>query len=113
MSAKIGIIALKQIIVKHNFKVLIAVDVALFAVLFEYSFVGLAFGTRFPDFTEVPRARYIDQEGVWLGMLISGACVGLILLPLFCILFNVRFFSNFFIPSFIRNCWNLDFVYRL
>lgn len=58
----IGIIALMQIIVKHNFKVLIAVGVALFAVLFEYSFVGLAFGTRFPDFTEVPRARFIERR---------------------------------------------------
>ncbi len=89
VSAMIGIMALIQIIVQPSFEVLIAIGVALFAVLFESSFVGLAFGSRFPDFTEVPRARFIDQEGVWLGILMIGACVGLTLLPLFLISFSM------------------------
>ena len=73
MNAKLDIITLIQIIVKPTFKILIALSFALFAVLFEGSFVGLAFGTRFEHFAEFSRARFIDQKGVWLGILIIGA----------------------------------------
>jgi len=85
--------ALIQIIVQPRFEVLIAIAVALFAVLFECSFVGLAVGSRFPDFTEVPRARFVDQKGVWFGMLIIAACVGVTLLPL--LLYSFPFIGSF------------------
>ena len=80
--AMVVITALIQLIVQPRLEALIAITVALFAVLFECSFVGLAVGSRFPDFTEVPRARFIDQKGLWLGMLIMAGCVGATLLPL-------------------------------
>ena len=51
-----------QVIVQPRFEVLIAITVALFAVLFECSFVGLAVGSRFPDFTEIPRARSLTRK---------------------------------------------------
>jgi len=71
-----------QVIAQPSLEALLAITVALFAVLFECSFVGLAVGSRFPDFTEVPRARFVDQKGVWFGMLIIACCVGATLFPL-------------------------------
>jgi len=81
--AMVVVTALIQLIAQPRLEALIAITVALFAVLFECSFVGLAVGSRFPVFTEVPRARFVDQKGVWLGMLIMAGCVGATLLPLF------------------------------
>ena len=81
-----------QLIAQPRLEALIAIDVALYAVLFECSFVGLAVGSRFPDFTEVPRARFVDQKGVWLGMLIIAACGLATLLPLLLYtFFNLEF----------------------
>jgi hypothetical protein len=77
------VVSLIQIIVQTRFEVLLAISVALFAIIFECCFVGLAVGSRFPDFSEVPRARFIDQKGVWLGFLIIAACLGVTLMPLF------------------------------
>ncbi|MCW4016082.1 MAG: hypothetical protein NWF06_06915 [Candidatus Bathyarchaeota archaeon] len=80
--AMIVVTLLVQLLVQPRLETLIALAVTLFAVLFECAFVGLAVGSRFPDFTEVPRARFVDQKGVWLGMLIIAGCVGLTVLPL-------------------------------
>jgi hypothetical protein len=90
--AMIGVTALMQLIVQPRLEALIALAVTLFAGLFECSFVGLALGSRFPDFTEVPRARFIDQKGVWLGMVIIGSSVGVTFLPLFLYQFSILSF---------------------
>lgn len=73
---------LMQLVVQPQLETLIAISVTMFAVLFECTFIGLAVGSRFPDFTEVPRARFVEQKGVWLGMLIITACVGVTFMPL-------------------------------
>jgi hypothetical protein len=86
--AMVVVTALIQLIAQPRLEALIAITVALFAVLFECSFVGLAVGSRFPDFTEVPRARFVDQKGVWLGILIIAGCVLATLLPLFLYAFS-------------------------
>jgi hypothetical protein len=86
-----------QIIVQPRLEALIAIAVALFTVLFECSFVGLALGSRYPDFTEVPRARFINQKGVWFGMLLIAVCVGITILPLF--IYNFRILEYF--PLFV------------
>jgi hypothetical protein len=86
--AMVVVTALIQIIVQLRLEALIAIAVTLFAMIFECSFVGLAVGSRFPDFTEVPRARFVDQKGVWLGMLIIAACVGVTFIPLFLYAFS-------------------------
>lgn len=72
-----------QAIVQPRLDVIIAIAVTLFAALFECSFVGLYTGSLYPDFTEVPRARFVDQKGVWLGMAILAGCVIATFLPLF------------------------------
>jgi hypothetical protein len=86
--AMVVVTALIQVIVQLRLEAFMAITVTLFAVLFECSFVGLAVGSRFPDFTEVPRARFVDQKGVWLGMLIIAGCVVVTLLPLFLYAFS-------------------------
>jgi len=82
-----------QVMLQLRLEALIAITVTLFAVLFECAFVGLAVGSRFPDFTEVPRTRFIDQKGVWLGMLIIAACIGVTFLPPF--LYSYRILGYF------------------
>jgi hypothetical protein len=91
--ALVAVTAFIQVMLQLRLEALIAIIVTLFAVLFECAFVGLAVGSRFPDFTEVPRARFIDQKGVWLGMLIIAACVGVTFLPPF--LYSYRILGYF------------------
>jgi hypothetical protein len=81
--AMVIVTAVIHVIIQPRLEALIAIAVTLFAVLFECSFVGLAVGSQFPDFTEIPRARFVDQKGVWLGMLIIAGCVGVTFFPLF------------------------------
>jgi hypothetical protein len=87
--ALIALTSVIQVMLQLRLEVLITVTVTLFAGLFECAFVGLALGSRFPDFTEVPRARFIDQKGVWLGMLIIAACIGVTFLPPFLYSFHI------------------------
>ena len=83
VSIMLVVVFLIQLIVQPRLEVIIAIAAALFAIILECSFVGLAVGSRFPDFSEVPRARFIDQKGVWLGFLIMGVCIVITILPLF------------------------------
>jgi len=71
-----------QLIIQLQPLTLVAITVAFFAALFECAFIGLAISSRFPDFTEVPRARFIDQKGVWLGMLIMAGAIAITFVPL-------------------------------
>lgn len=54
-----------------------------FVTITEASFLGLMFGTMFPDFTEVPRARFIRPEGSLITMIGSGIVVLLSIAPIF------------------------------
>jgi hypothetical protein len=91
--ALVALTAFIQVMVLLRLEALIAVIVTLFAGLFECAFVGLAVGSRFPDFNEVPRARFIDQKGVWFGMLAIAACIGVTFLPPF--LYSYRILGYF------------------
>jgi len=96
--AMIIVTALIELIVPLRLEALIAVAVILFAVIIECSFVGLAIGSHFPDFTEIPRARFVDQKGVWLGMAIVAVCLAVTLLPLFLYAFAGLDFSILVAP---------------
>ena len=50
-------------------------------VLMEASLIGLALGTRYPDFTEVPRARFIDRKGAYIGMFFTAISAGATISP--------------------------------
>jgi hypothetical protein len=92
------VVLLIQIIVQTRLEVIIAIAVALYAIILECSFVGLAIGSRFPDFSEVPRARFIDQKGVWLGFLMIGVCIAITILPLFLYSLGIWSFSILITP---------------
>jgi hypothetical protein len=81
--ALVVLTAFIQVMAQLRLEALIVLIVTLFAALFECAFVGLAIGSRFPDFTEVPRAHFIEQKGVLLGMLIITVCIGVTFLPPF------------------------------
>ncbi|MEJ2271257.1 MAG: hypothetical protein P8X91_01965, partial [Candidatus Bathyarchaeota archaeon] len=59
VSIMLVVVFLIQLIVQPRLEVIIAIAAALFAIILECSFVGLAVGSRFPDFSEVPRAIHI------------------------------------------------------
>ena len=72
-----------QLLIYPRLEVMIAITVAFFAVVLEAVAIGLAVGSRFPDFTEVPRARFVTRQGVYFGILLLFGSVGVTLLPLF------------------------------
>ena len=83
-----------QALVQPGLEVMLAVAVAGFAALLEATLVGLAVGARYPDFTEVPRARFVSQQGALLGMTLMGATVAATCSPIFASLFFLsRFLS--------------------
>lgn len=87
--ALVALTAVMQLMLALRPEALITITVTLFAGLLECIFVGLAVGSRFPDFTEVPRARFIDQKGVWLGMVIIAVCMVVTFLPPFLYSFHI------------------------
>jgi len=72
-----------QALVQPRLEVMLAVAVAGFAALLEATLVGLAVGARYPDFTEVPRARFVSKGGALLGMALMGAAVVATCSPIF------------------------------
>jgi hypothetical protein len=91
--ALVALTAVIQLMLSLRPEALITIAVTLFAGLLECIFVGLAIGSQFPDFTEVPRARFVEQKGVWLGMLIVAVCIGVTFIPPF--LYNFHILGNF------------------
>ncbi|PVX23509.1 MAG: hypothetical protein CW691_10435 [Candidatus Bathyarchaeum sp.] len=90
--AMVVVTVLIQIMLQLRPEALVALAVTLFAAVFECAFVGVALGCRYPDFTEVPRARFIDQKGVWLGMILIAASICVTFLPLFLYGFSILAF---------------------
>jgi len=86
------LIVFVQVLVQPRLEVMLAVTVAGFAALLETTLVGLAVGVRYPDFSEVPRARFVSQQGALLGMALMGATVAATCSP---ILTHPFFLSRF------------------
>ena len=76
-----------QVLVQPRLEIMLAVAIASFAALLEATLMGLAVGARYPDFTEVPRARFVSQRGALLGMALMGATVMATCSPIFAYLF--------------------------
>jgi len=91
--ALVALTAVIELMLSLRLEALITITVTLFAGLLECIFVGSAVGSQFPDFNEVPRARFVEQKGVWLGMVIIAVCIGLTFLPPF--LYSFHILGNF------------------
>ncbi|MBW1723625.1 MAG: hypothetical protein JRJ78_16445 [Deltaproteobacteria bacterium] len=63
-----GLLAVVGLVFRPSWEVMASVSVVGFVTLLEASLMGIVFGTRYPDFTEIPRARFITQQGALLGM---------------------------------------------
>ena len=81
------LLAAAQLLIQPRLEVMLALTVVFFAVGLEAGLVGGTVGSRFPDFTEVPRARFVTRQGAFFGMLLLGGSVGATLLPLFLYVF--------------------------
>lgn len=64
-----------------SFKSSLAILLVLAALILVESFVGLALGVKYPDFSETIRSRFIRLTGMLTGMLLGMAVAGVILAP--------------------------------
>jgi hypothetical protein len=64
-----------------SFKSSLAILLVLAALILVESFVGLALGVKYPDFSETIRSRFIRLTGMLTGMLLGMAVAGAILAP--------------------------------
>jgi len=79
----VGMLAIERIYINVPIDAFWGISVIGFVTITEASFLGLMFGTMFPDFTEVPRARFIRPEGSLITMIGSGIVVLLSIAPIF------------------------------
>jgi len=64
-----------------SFKSSLAILLVLAALILAESFVGLALGAKYPDFSETIRSRFIRLTGMLTGMLLGATVAGVILAP--------------------------------
>ena len=64
-----------------TFKSSLAILLVLAALILVESFVGLALGVKYPDFSETIRSRFIRLTGMLTGMLLGATVAGAILAP--------------------------------
>ena len=76
------IIVFVQTLAQPGLEVMLAVTVASFAALLEATLVGLSVGIRYPDFAELPRVRFVSQQGALYGMALMGAAVAAVCFPI-------------------------------
>jgi hypothetical protein len=65
-----GLLAIVGLVIRPSWEVLASVSVIGFVTLLEASLLGIVFGTRYPDFTEIPRARFITKPGALMGFVL-------------------------------------------
>jgi len=78
-----------------SFKSSLAILLVLAALILAESFVGLALGVKYPDFSETIRSRFIRLTGMLTGMLLGMAVAGVILAPYgLYVLFKFQWLDN-------------------
>jgi hypothetical protein len=78
-----------------SFKSSLAILLVLAALILAESFVGLALGVKYPDFSETIRSRFIRLTGMLSGMLLGMVVAGAILAPYgLYVLFKLQWLDN-------------------
>ena len=77
------IMALYVTFVRGEWGTTIAIAAVGVSLLVEAALLGVAVGSRFPDFREVPRARFVTFEGTILGMIAIGLASMVTIAPLY------------------------------
>ena len=70
-------------VVKPSLQGMMTIILISFVVIVEASLLGMVFGTRYPDFTEVPRAKFISTEATLMGMIGSVIVIFVSIFPFF------------------------------
>ncbi len=70
------IVAAVEIILRPSLALLVFVTTFGLVTIVESVLVGLIIGARFPDYTEVPRARFVTPTGILIGMVAVSVVVG-------------------------------------
>jgi hypothetical protein len=70
------IVAAVEIVLRPNPTLLVFVTTFGLVTIVESVLVGLIIGARFPDYTEVPRARFVTPTGILIGMVALAVVVG-------------------------------------
>ena len=77
-------------VVKPSLQGMMTIVLVSFVVIIEASLLGMVFATRYPDFTEVPRAKFISSEATLLGLIGSALVIFVSIFPFF----GNRYFFN-------------------
>lgn len=77
------IMALYLTFVRGEWGTTMAIAAVGFSLLVEASLLGVAVGSRFPDFREVPTARFVTFEGTILGLIAIGLASLVTIAPLY------------------------------
>lgn len=77
------IMALYLTFVRGKWETAIAITAVGLSLLVEASLLGVAVGSRFPDFREVPRARFVTFEGTILGLIAIGLASMVTIAPIY------------------------------
>jgi len=85
-----GLLVVVGLVIQPSWEVMALVSVVGFVTLLEASLIGIVFGTKYPDFTEIPRARFITQQGAFLGMAFMGVAIVATIAPVFVNQFILR-----------------------
>ena len=81
MAVLAGLLAIVGLVIQPSWEVMALISVIGFVTLLEASLLGIIFGTRYPDFTEIPRARFIAKQGAFLGIMAMMVAVMVTITP--------------------------------
>jgi hypothetical protein len=75
------VVVIIGLITRPGWGLLVAISILAVPTLLEASLIGLALGARFADFTEVPRARFVERKGAYIGMFVTAGAGGATISP--------------------------------
>ncbi|MFQ5821481.1 MAG: hypothetical protein ACE5I5_15970 [Candidatus Heimdallarchaeota archaeon] len=77
-----GLLAFGQLLLQFPVEILLLISGTSFIVVCEAALVGLVMGSRFPNFTEVPKTKFVTSKGILLGILTLIGSIGVTIFPM-------------------------------
>jgi hypothetical protein len=68
-----AVLVVAVLAIRPGWEIMLPLGILALPTLLEASLIGMSLGSRYPDFTEIPRARFIDRRGAYVGILLTGA----------------------------------------
>ena len=76
-----GVLIVAVLAIRPGWEIMLAIAILALPTLLEASLIGVWLGSRYADFTEIPRARFIDRRGAYIGILLTGGVAGATVFP--------------------------------